>query len=191
MGNFSQGILAFAQKSLKSQVWAKDASGTNNIPNAKGQCWDLAYEALRTAGAKTPVLIPATGSQLYVWGNKPGAIAKAQAGDILQFTNFKLEIWITEKDAQGAITFKLIKPKTVERGFPGKPHHTAILKSKGTAGMFDLYEQHWPSSKLPIEVVLTKDVILEPRTVIEKLEDGGTKETKYVISGSLAVYTPS
>ena len=53
----------------------------------RGECWDLPFQALKHAHAKTPQDL---GSDLYVWGQLIANLADAQPGDILQFEGVRL-----------------------------------------------------------------------------------------------------
>jgi hypothetical protein len=63
-------VLDFARRRLGQQV-------------GRGECWDLAYQALSTAGAKLP------GTEGYGWIQFGLAVTTAIPGDIIQFENVK------------------------------------------------------------------------------------------------------
>ena len=67
----------------------------------KGECWDLAKEALNSAGA--------TWTPPYVFGKELGKKEQLQAGDILQFEKVKIEY--------------------PNGSWKELPHHTAVVHS--------------------------------------------------------------
>ena len=76
-----------------------------------GQCSTLAYEALRSAGAKTP------GRKGPPWGEELKSVKDAKPGDILQFEDSVFVRRRTRDDgAVLTLTFRY-------------PHHTAVVAS--------------------------------------------------------------
>ena len=70
VANLNTKVLEFARSRLGQQV-------------GRGECWDLAYQALNAAGAK----LPGTGG--YGWTQFGLAVPTAIPGDIIQFENVK------------------------------------------------------------------------------------------------------
>lgn len=85
----------------------------------RGECWDLAFFALKHAGAKTPQDI---GSDLYIWGT-PVKLSDAQPGDIIQFEGVAIHREWREKNMT----------RWEDISFASK--HTAIVE-KVESGMF-------------------------------------------------------
>lgn len=105
----SQRVVEYAQNRIGHKV------GT-------GECWDLAFEALKHAGAKTPWDL----NQTYVWGTEIARVVDVQPGDILQFEGVKIEwSWVTSKK-------NVTTTQTQTYTFA---HHTAIVE-KVDSGTF-------------------------------------------------------
>ena len=100
--------------SLESNVltWAQGKLGQKV---GHGECWDLADQALRHAGARSSTT---TGPQDdYDWGTPVGNLHAAQGGYILQFRNWRAVI-TEEGEGWSAEGYQ-------ERG---SPNHTAIVE---------------------------------------------------------------
>ena len=98
----NQRILDFAKKHSGQQV-------------GNGECWTLANEALKAAGARHP--------ESMVWGRPLAEGEEAMPGDVLQFTS---------------VTFKSGK-KTFHYG---APNHTAVIEQVLSPGVFVLLQQN-------------------------------------------------
>lgn len=90
----------------------------------RGECADLATEALRAVGARNS--FPADHGN-YVWGT-PVPLAFAEPGDILQFRSHRMVIRNT--DGSG---------RTEQRGHP---RHTAIVLRNPGNGILEIAEQN-------------------------------------------------
>ena len=120
-GSINQKVVAWARGKLKKRV-------------GRGECWDLADQALRHAGARSSTT---DGRQDdYVWGTEIPIIA-ATPGDILQFrdhvvttTTRTKTIWPNGSVSSG--------PDVVPAN---RPHHTAIVVAVGP-GVLTILEQH-------------------------------------------------
>ena len=93
----------------------------------RGECWDLAEEALKYVGAKTSNDIMGaknvTAKADYKWGT-PIKKADLIPGDIIQFRNYKY---------------------TLDDGsYQTRPHHTAIVSAVWYFGTVDVLEQNVP-----------------------------------------------
>lgn len=112
----NQSVVQFAQQQMGSQVGA-------------GECWDLAEEALRNAGAKTSNDImgakKVTANADYKWGT-PIKLMSLEEGDIIQFRNYKYTL--TNDDGSW---------EEQER-----PHHTAVVAKVWYHGCVEVYEQN-------------------------------------------------
>jgi len=121
-------VVEFATKKIGSKV------GT-------GECFDLADEALKDAGAKTASDFgTVTPTADYVWGDLV-ATAMAQPGDILQFSSYVSTVTTSKavKVTHGkdmVIEYSSTSSKEMKR-----PHHTAIV-TKGGAKQIEILEQN-------------------------------------------------
>lgn len=110
-----------------------------------GQCYELADEALKDAGAKTASDYgKITKDADYVWGKEVN-VDKTLPGDIIQFRDYKrvkmdqeaYEIGFPKKDGGGSINYTFGHKDTVER-----PHHTAVASTHISQGKLTVLEQN-------------------------------------------------
>jgi hypothetical protein len=95
-GHLGRNVVAFAQRHLNRKV-------------GNGECWTLAFEALKFAGAHLP---GQNGYGTYVFGRQVG-LGQLQSGDILQFEGVRFD----HHGPKGA------------HNWTSFPHHTAIVES--------------------------------------------------------------
>lgn len=115
----------------------------NNAGRAagKGECWDLAEEALAKSGAKTSndlgVITPDSD---YVWGDQIGDVRQVIPGDIIQFRDHKVTTkTVTRVTFQDGTWRSQEQEVFAIRG----PQHTAIVNSKmAKDGSIQILEQH-------------------------------------------------
>lgn len=112
-------VVEFAQKKLGEQV-------------GNGECWTLAHEAVRSAGAKSsPAYRDSPGKGDYVWGTpeyaveakdgtatETGSAAKVRPGQIVQFRDAK---FAGRRPGGGTYTMTF-------------PHHTAVVQTVSPDG---------------------------------------------------------
>jgi hypothetical protein len=175
------------------------ASGQLNKQVGKGECWDLAEQALKHAGAETSVdLGPVEDDSDYVWGDEIDHVKDIEPGDILQFRDYEVttttETEYTFPDGSGGTE---VTTETAERG-----HHTAIANGKLDAnGVVKTFEQHVkPSGKVVQNKILyTRDVPpKETHTVVKRTNPDTkkvdtakvTKKVTVTVSGTIWVYKP-
>lgn len=110
-------------------------SGKQGKRDGDGECFTLADNALKGAGAKSAADYGPLGKDVdYIWGNEV-AVDGAQPGDIIQFRNYEY----TRKDVYDNDTGSGESESTEKRG-----HHTAIVKSVGADGRITVWEQNVP-----------------------------------------------
>lgn len=163
-----------------------------------GECWDLAEEALKQAGAHTSSdLGPVTDDADYVWGDKI-EIKDVQAGDILQIRDHsattRTDIDVTFQDGSGYTEWK---EETAARG-----HHTAVANGPVEAdGKLKTFEQHvkpagkvvqnksLPTRSIGAVTTTTQEKIMNPET--KNSEMATVKRTVTVtVSGTIWPYRP-
>ena len=120
----------------------------------RGECTDLAVEALRSAGARTR--FPAHNGN-YVWGT-PVALGAIEAGDILQFRSHH----ITIRNAGG----------DVQTEMRGHPTHTAIVIAVVGNGVFRIAEQNlrYPGSPRNVRSVAVNTIFLVSQRTQDRRE---------------------
>jgi len=123
MSDLNQKVLRYCRNHLNKKV-------------DRGECWDLAFEALKFAGANTP---SGQGSSLYRWSAKKIPFSSAKPGDIIQFFEYKIDF--TEDDGGN---WEVLPGGNFEYG---RPRHTSILKAKKSRGQVEVYEQNMRNIK--------------------------------------------
>jgi hypothetical protein len=103
-----------------------------------GECFDLADQALKDAGAKSAADYgKVTPTADYKWGRKINA-TDAKPGDVVQYKDYKVEIKVTtvttNADGSSETSF------TTET--QTRPHHTAVVSTKGGDGAMTVLEQN-------------------------------------------------
>ena len=124
-----QAIVAYASIKRRSKV------GT-------GECFDLANEALKHAGAKTASDFSAvTDDADYIWGS-PVPLASVQPGDVLQYRDYvqkrSVEIKTTLNLPDGS-TLDLSESSFTELK---RQHHTSIVTSQAARDLVTVIEQN-------------------------------------------------
>jgi len=106
-----------------------------------GECFDLADKALTQAGGKTASDYgKVTSNADYVWGDLV-ATAMAQAGDILQFRDYKLKITNASETKVTLGKDTILEYSSTDEKTLSRPHHTAIV-TKGDAKALEILEQN-------------------------------------------------
>jgi hypothetical protein len=120
-GSINQKVVAWAHGKLKKRV-------------GRGQCWDLADQALRHAGAHSSTTVGPDDD--YEWGTEI-PINTVVPGDILQFRDHVVMTTTSTRTtwANGSISSK---PESIPAN---RPHHTAIVVAVAP-GVLKIYEQH-------------------------------------------------
>ena len=116
-----------AAKKTPSQVVLEYAKTKLGHKVGRGKCWDLPFEALRHANAKTPHEL---GRGLYFWGQKIDRLEDAQPGDILQFEKVHIKSEWVEGNTKHWATWD----------FPDK--HSAIVETVNGGMWFTVLNAH-------------------------------------------------
>ena len=116
----------FAESGSKIAAYCMEHSG-KTVGN--GECWTLANEAFKAAGAKRP------GGDLRVWGREVNTAKESlKPGDILEFQSAKFS-----------------------DGFRTGPAHTAVVVKGGSRESITIAEQNWGKRNTRIRTMdLTK-----------------------------------
>lgn len=119
--SINQKVVAFAHGKLKKRV-------------GRGECWDLADQALRHAGARSSTTTGANDD--YQWGSEISVIA-AMPGDVLQFRDYVVTTTTVTKSmwTNGSVS------TATEEVVAKRPHHTAIVVAVAP-GVLTVFEQH-------------------------------------------------
>lgn len=109
------GLLAAAPPALLNEKVLEFAHDHVGQTVGRGECYDLAVQALRHAGARQ---FPPRGPDAdYVWGERLDSLDDVRPGDLLQFRNARFE---------GRKRFRNGSVLTWSYTFP---HHTAIVSA--------------------------------------------------------------
>jgi hypothetical protein len=137
-----------------------------------GECFALADEALRAAGAKSAADFGRVTSHAdYVWGTSVG-LADVQPGDVIQFRNYTYHRVDVVKDDRAT---------TTEERDEGRPHHTAIVESVDGDGALTVWEQNAPAGG----PVTRTQLFFSDRN-----ETSGKRTTKITVRGRFRFYRP-
>lgn len=130
--------------SAKIVNWAKARRGQRV---GRGECWDLAENALNASGGKNSNdLGPVARNSNYVWG-RAITLANLSPGNICQFRNYSTEIFDAQTHQKlGGYSFG---------------HHTAIIGSSYNDGALELVQQNYANNRF---VTIDPDVYLRPGT---------------------------
>jgi hypothetical protein len=160
----------------------------------RGECWDLADQALRNSGAHSSNTTKANAD--YKWG-KPIKLADAIGGDVLQFSKYKVTINTTTvtKFDDGTETEET-DTETVTR-----PHHTALVDRNPGNGRVIILEQNVPPQGRSVQQyeMATRTMKVGPTSEHKSMMNPSTKKTgaatvittvSIVVSGTISAYRP-
>jgi hypothetical protein len=127
---FEDSIVYFAENAMRTRVIGRDSNAA--------ECWDLAEEALRFAGAKTSKEVMGKNfksNSNYKWGESIKTFGQLKPGDIIQFNKYHYH-GAGSKDER----------EYQDRGSTSQPRHTAIVKEVigGPNNAVEVYEQNVP-----------------------------------------------
>jgi hypothetical protein len=172
-----------AQQAEQTVKFASDKSGQQV---GDGECYALADEALKAAGAKSADSYgKITPTADYVWG-KAETVSKARGGDIVQFKDYTVTVTVVTKISRAdGSSEERIETETLSR-----PHHTAVVSQTGSNGAVTVLEQNVNGSRAvqanQLEFVSHDD---PPQTT----SAGGTTTTvirKVKVTGTAKFYRP-
>lgn len=133
-----------------------------------GQCFALADQALRNAGARSASDFgTVTPNADYVWGTQVN-LSDVRPGDIIQFRNYRYDRRIETETS-------------VDTDSQVRPHHTAIVETVGTDGAITVLEQNVPDG----------DPVRRSRLFFSnRNETSGGTTTTITVQGSFRFYRP-
>ena len=177
-------------------VWVQGQLGKTV---GKGECWDLAEQALKQAGAQTSNdLGPVEKDTDYIWGEPINDVKDVGPGDILQFRDYVVTTTIkTEYSFSDGSGLVETTEDTAERG-----HHTAIVNGKLDGdGAVKTLEQHVrPRGKVVqnkklymrnVPPVVTKTIAKRRHPTTKKIETAKVTNTITItVTGTIWAYKP-
>jgi hypothetical protein len=157
----------------KVVVWTRGKLGRKV---GRGECWDLAEEALKQANAHSSNDLGSVDEHSdYVWGDPIEQLKDIEPGDVLQFRDHEVttltKTEISFADGSGS---EQTKEETAERR-----HHTAIVNGKpdSKGAVATLEQRVKPKGKVVQEKLLyTRDVEAMKTTVSKKLKHPSSKK---------------
>lgn len=174
----------------KVLVWARGRMGKQV---GRGECWDLAHQALTKSGAESSTT---TGEDDdYEWGEAIG-VNDARPGDILQFRDYEVTTTVETTyvfDDGSEITET--EEKTAVRG-----HHTAIVDHVIDTQQLSILEQHvkplgkrvqrhtLPTRDIPSKTVTSHKTVKAPNGKNKPAKV--TTVTTVTVSGKIWAYRP-
>jgi hypothetical protein len=138
-----------------------------------GECFTLADDALKGAGAKSAADFGTVAPDVdYVWGV---AVARAslKPGDIIQMRDYRAEITSDTDHPDGS--------SGSDTRIEERPHHTAIVESVDAEGRATVLEQNHPAG-----TAVTRNVI----HLKDSSSSSGSTRTQVTVSGKLWFYRP-
>lgn len=157
MPDLNQAVLHYAQSKIDDRV-------------ERGECWDLAEKALKSAGGSRP-----DPSKLYVWSNTVVSIQNNRPGDIVQFKTFRSDINKEYDDGSTWTGYDTM----------GGPHHTAIVKENHGNGKITIIEQN-----RPVGSATTENTVFLKTTQFRDRENGQGVKIKIETTGRVRFYRP-
>jgi ABC-type taurine transport system substrate-binding protein len=150
----------------KITTWALGQKGKQV---GKGECWDLANEALQKAGALgSAALGPMDNDADYVWGDAIPDLKDVAPGDVLQFRDYVVtrEV-VTESTWADGAEWTDESERAVTRA-----HHTAIVAANQGNGILTIYEQNVePLGRVvQLNTLNTKDLVPVTKRLKKKME---------------------
>lgn len=130
-----------------------------------GECWTLVNNGFQHLGFNKP-------AATYSWGRVIQQLSQARAGDVFQFTQFRVTVRVEESDGSWSETVNT----------RGAPRHTAILESVDADGNASFLESNVNDDRN------VQRNGLRVRT-INSTDANGIKTT-VTISGSFIIYRP-
>ena len=117
--------------------------GDDDSDSGDGECFALADQALKAAGAKSAADFGAvTADADYKWGTAVSTLNDALPGDIIQFRNFKIVTTTTTVTTTTHADGSVDTQTSTDMQTLGRPHHTAIIWSQSGSGVANVLEQN-------------------------------------------------
>jgi len=151
-----------------------------------GECFDLADQALRAAGAKSAADFgTVTPTANYVWG-RAVTLATLQAGDIIQFSHYSYTVTTTTTvtNADGSSS------TDTQVDTQSRPHHTAMVLSVGANGAVTVWEQNVAGVRSVMQNQLFFTTHADPPQVTTSGGSTTTVNRSVQVSGTRRYYRP-
>ena len=168
-------------------------SGQLGTQVGDGECFTLADQALKKAGAKSASDYGAvTANANYRWGNSVNLL-KLIPGDIIQFRNYKVTITTITKTRTNTGGGGWTDNTNTQTHSESRPHHTAIVASVGKNGVVSVLEQNigtGSSKRTTQNNTLYFETYKVPESVSTKGKATVTVNRRVKVSGKFWFYRP-
>lgn len=179
-----------ADSSAKVVEWVNKQEKQSKSVGA-GECWDLAEQALKEAGAKTSRdLTPDLNENSdYIWGRQVRT-SDVKPGDIIQFRNYH---WTrkTRTDIEGSDGSSSWSEKSQSQD---RPHHTAVVVAVNGDGSVKVVEQNVEGRRFAHSATLVLESGKKPAQTEEKKKGNKTEKKQTSVedevTGTVWIYRP-
>jgi len=164
-----------------------------------GECFDLADQALRSAGARSAADYgQVTADADYRWGTAV-QLADVQPGDVLQFRNYQVTVEVVVQRTKTFQDGSVEESEETRTETYSRPHHTAIVSAKLGGGQLRVWEQNAPprGGTTPERVVrsnvLDSSGSTSTQSAVRQEPDGVVREettTTITVTGTIWAYRP-
>ena len=138
-----------------------------------GECFTLADNALRNAGARSAGDYgTVTPDADYQWGTSV-SLSDLRPGDVIQFRNYRYDREVETQHTDGS--------SETQTEFQERPHHTAIVERVGAGGAVTVLEQNAPEGA----PVTRSELFFSNRD-----ETNGEVRTSIRVTGRFSFYRP-
>jgi hypothetical protein len=166
-GSTSKSAASIAQETI---AYATQRMGTRH---GDGECFTLADDALKKAGAKSAADFgKVTEDADYIWGTAV-KLSDVKPGDLIQFRNYQYERTVRTENPDGSWSEKDNKK--------GRPHHTAIVEQVNGDGSLVVLEQNAPKG----DPVARTTLYFQSGTT-----ESGNSKTTVKVQGTFRFYRP-
>ena len=158
-----------------------------------GECFDLADQALRAAGARSAADFGTiTPTANYVWG---ASVTRSQAiaGDIVQFSNYRVTVTTVTVTRTTYPNGGFDEQQQTQTESQSRPHHTAIIESVGLNGQMTVLEQNVGTGSTARQGQ-RNDLYFVTRSDTPQITRNGNQTTtvtrSYAVQGTVWFYHP-
>ena len=138
-----------------------------------GECFTLADNALRNAGARSAADYGAvTPDADYQWGTSV-SLSDLRPGDVIQFRSYRYDREVETQHTDGS--------SETQTEFQERPHHTAIVERVGAGGAVTVLEQN-----APVGAPVTRNELF----FSDRNETNGEVRTSIRVTGRFWFYRP-
>ena len=163
------GDLYVTQELTLNQEILAFSKSKKGLKVGRGECWDLAEQALTYAGAKNSANYRSkTRNGNHIWG-KQVSLNQVKPGDVIQYRNFRG----TRRKTQASGSWSELRFEA--------PHHTAILAKPLAHGAWEVFHQNNQGQQF-----VTRDTIFLQDSEYSE----GDETVRISVEGKYWIYRP-